>query len=163
MVGTYKVKVRFPCLALAHVSHVFTEREPWALKQSTRFDVLALPAHSLPPAVGVPLALASPSEQLAAPSGAESQRVHSFICSGFKSTSGPCASKPARARIFPTRNPHPAPRFRNLWYLFSFGAPPPLFPKRPSLWFSYTKRAGGWEIDVFEPARCRNICCYCCF
>ena len=39
MVGIYKVKVRFPSLALAHVSHFFSEREPWALKQSTHFSI----------------------------------------------------------------------------------------------------------------------------
>ena len=49
MVGIYKVKVRLPYLALAHVSHFFSEREPWALKQSThfsvfeRFEILHLP------------------------------------------------------------------------------------------------------------------------
>ena len=31
------VKVRFACLALAHVSHFFAEPEPWAYKQSTPF------------------------------------------------------------------------------------------------------------------------------
>ena len=49
MVGIDKVKVRFPSLALAHVSHFFSEREPWALKQSThfsifeRFEIIQLP------------------------------------------------------------------------------------------------------------------------
>ena len=49
MVGIDKLKVRLHCLALAHVSHFFPEREPWALKQSThfsifeRFEILHLP------------------------------------------------------------------------------------------------------------------------
>ena len=61
MVGIYKVKVRYPNLALAHVSHFFSEREPWALKQSThfsifeRFEILHLPD------LLVPLAPPSPS------------------------------------------------------------------------------------------------------
>ena len=42
MVGIDKVKVRYPNLALAHVSHFFPEREPWALKQSTRFSVFVI-------------------------------------------------------------------------------------------------------------------------
>ena len=42
MVGIYNVKVRFPCLALAHMSHFVSEREPWALKQSTHFTVFAI-------------------------------------------------------------------------------------------------------------------------
>ena len=63
MVGIYKVKVRFPSLALAHVSHFFSEREPWALKQSThfsifeRFEILHLPD------LLVSLAPSSPSKQ----------------------------------------------------------------------------------------------------
>ena len=31
--------MRFPSIALAHVSHFFPEREPWALKQSTHFSI----------------------------------------------------------------------------------------------------------------------------
>ena len=42
MVGIYKVKVRLHYFALAHVSHFFPEREPWALKQSTRFAVFVI-------------------------------------------------------------------------------------------------------------------------
>ena len=42
MVGIYKVKVRLAYFALAHVSHFFLEREPWALKQSTHFTVFAI-------------------------------------------------------------------------------------------------------------------------
>ena len=63
MVGIYKVKVRLAYLALAHVSHFFLEREPWALKQSThfsifeRFEILCMP--DLP----VSLAPPSPSEK----------------------------------------------------------------------------------------------------
>mgnify|MGYP005692811761 CR=1 FL=1 len=64
MVGIDKVKVRFPNLALAHVSHFFSEREPWALKQSThfsifeRFEILHLPD------LLVSLAPPSPSEKI---------------------------------------------------------------------------------------------------
>ena len=41
MVGIYKVNVKPQGLVMAHVSHFFSEREPWALKQSTRFAVLS--------------------------------------------------------------------------------------------------------------------------
>ena len=47
MVGIYKVKVRLAYLALAHVSHFFSEREPWALKQSTRFAVFVISENHL--------------------------------------------------------------------------------------------------------------------
>ena len=59
MVGIYKVKVRFPNLALAHVSHFFSEREPWALKQSTRFAVFVISENSSSSAVHLHLAPAS--------------------------------------------------------------------------------------------------------
>ena len=42
MVGIEKVKVRFDSIALAHVSHFFPEREPWARNQSTQFSMLEL-------------------------------------------------------------------------------------------------------------------------
>ena len=53
--------VRFPYLALAHVSHFFAEPEPWAYKQLTHFsvfelfEILQLPALllSLPPRVAL--------------------------------------------------------------------------------------------------------------
>ena len=56
MVGIYKVKVRLHYLALAHVSHFFSEREPWALKQSTRFAVFVISENSSSSAVHLPLA-----------------------------------------------------------------------------------------------------------
>ena len=59
MVGIDKVKVRFPSLALAHVSHFFPDREPWALKQSTRFAVFVISETSSSSAVHLPLAPAS--------------------------------------------------------------------------------------------------------
>ena len=55
MVGIYKVKVRYPNLALAHVSHFFPEREPWALKQSTRFALFVISENSSSSAVLLPL------------------------------------------------------------------------------------------------------------
>ena len=64
MVGIYKVKVRFPNLALAHVSHFFSEREPWALKQSTRFAVFVISENSSSSAVLLPLAPVSYFVQL---------------------------------------------------------------------------------------------------
>ena len=59
MVGIDKVKVRNHYLALAHVSHFFSEREPWALKQSTHFTVFAISETSSSSAVLLPLAPAS--------------------------------------------------------------------------------------------------------
>ena len=64
MVGIYKVKVRFPNLALAHVSHFFLERERWALKQSTHFSVFVISETSSSSAVHLPLAPASRFVQL---------------------------------------------------------------------------------------------------
>ena len=56
MVGIDKVKVRLDYFALAHVSHFFSEREPWALKQSTRFAVFVISENSSSSAVLLPLA-----------------------------------------------------------------------------------------------------------
>ena len=56
MVGIDKVKVRLDYLALAHVSHFFPEREPWALKQSTRFAVFVISENSSSSAVHLLLA-----------------------------------------------------------------------------------------------------------
>ena len=59
MVGIDKVKVRLHYLALPHVSHFFSEREPWALKQSTRFAVFVISENSSSSVVLLPLAPAS--------------------------------------------------------------------------------------------------------
>ena len=64
MVGIDKVKVRLDYLALAHVSHFFPEREPWALKQSTRFAVFVRSENSSSSAVLLPLAPVSYFVQL---------------------------------------------------------------------------------------------------
>ena len=64
MVGIDKVKVLIYNLALAHVSHFFSEREPWALKQSTRFAVFVISETSSSSAVHLPLAPASRFVQL---------------------------------------------------------------------------------------------------
>ena len=64
MVGIDKVKVRLDSIALAHVSHFFPEREPWALKQSTRFAVFVISENSSSSAVHLPLAPASRFVQL---------------------------------------------------------------------------------------------------
>ena len=42
MVGINKVKVRSISVSLAHVSYFFSEPEPWAYKQWTRFSVFEL-------------------------------------------------------------------------------------------------------------------------
>ena len=47
MVGIDKVKVSTFSLSLAHVSHFVSEREPWALKQSTRFAVFVISENHL--------------------------------------------------------------------------------------------------------------------
>ena len=51
-------------LSLAHVSHFFPEREPWAHKQSTRFAVFVLSEYSSSSAVLLPLAPVSLIVQL---------------------------------------------------------------------------------------------------
>ena len=47
MVGIDKVNVRLDCIVLAHVSLFFPDREPWALKQSTRFAVFVISENHL--------------------------------------------------------------------------------------------------------------------
>ena len=59
-----KVKVRFASIALAHVSHFFPEREPWAHKQSTQFSILERFEILQLPDLLVSFAPPSPSENI---------------------------------------------------------------------------------------------------
>ena len=63
MVGIYEVRVRSLAVSLAHVSY-FSEVEPWAYMQSTRFTVFVISENSSSSVVLLPLAPVSLIVQL---------------------------------------------------------------------------------------------------
>ena len=64
MVRIHKVKVRFRYLALAHVSHFFSEKGPWAKRGWTHFAVFPRFVNSQSPALPLSLGRASPFQHL---------------------------------------------------------------------------------------------------
>ena len=127
MVGIYKVKVRLHHLALAHVSHFFPEREPWALKQSTRFAVFVISQNSSSSAVLLPLAPASLFVQLFDAFSALSSLFVTLI---------PCFQDGSAASLQVDMQIEAAARLKNtlsdlpaleISRSISFGAPPHIF------------------------------------
>ena len=127
MVGIYKVNVKPQGLAMAHVSHFFSEREPWALKQSTRFAVFVISENSSSQAVHLPLAPASLFFQLFDAFSALSLLFVTFIA---------CFQDGSAASVQVDMQIEAAARLKSMLSDLSaleisrgisFGAPPPIF------------------------------------
>ena len=133
MVGNDKVKVRFPHFALAHVSHFFPEREPWALKQSTRFAVFVISENYLRQLC---TCLWPPRRSLFSFS---TQSLHFLDCSVRSYGPFRTALQPEQIEAVQTRATTHAARLKGtlsnlpaveLSTNNSFGAPPPIFLQR---------------------------------
>ena len=130
MVGIDKVKVSTFSLSLAHVSHFFPEREPWAHKQSTRFAVFVISENSSSSVVLLPLAPVSLIVQLFDAFLAFSLLFGSFLLyvqEGSAASIQVDMQIEAAARLKSTVSDLPALEIsRNI----SFGAPPRIFHRK---------------------------------